>query len=121
MYRYPIGAASLEFPRGGADNGEDLEQAALRELHEETGLVATRSKALGRLHPESGLLSASVVVVRADITGGLDSAGRIEPMESVAVSPLWLTSGEFVRLLTDGLLTCGITIAAWALWRSVDS
>jgi len=48
MYRYPVGAVSLEFPRGGAQPGEAVEAAALRELKEETGLVADDARTIGR-------------------------------------------------------------------------
>ena len=38
-HRYGIGGDhSWQFPQGGVDEGEDLEVAALRELHEETGI-----------------------------------------------------------------------------------
>ncbi|MCX8498496.1 MAG: RNA pyrophosphohydrolase, partial [Caulobacteraceae bacterium] len=32
------GPYSWQFPQGGVDNGEDFDAAALRELHEETGI-----------------------------------------------------------------------------------
>ncbi len=42
------GPLSWQFPQGGVDPGEDLETAARRELHEETGVRSARL--LGRTH-----------------------------------------------------------------------
>lgn len=39
QYRYPIGGFVYEFPAGLVEPGEDMEQAAIRELYEETGLT----------------------------------------------------------------------------------
>lgn len=38
QYRYSIGGYIYEFPAGLVENDEDFEEAAIRELHEETGL-----------------------------------------------------------------------------------
>lgn len=39
QYRYPIGTYVYEFPAGLVDEGETFREAAVRELHEETGLT----------------------------------------------------------------------------------
>lgn len=39
QYRYPVGDYVYEFPAGLAEPGEDLTQAGIRELYEETGLT----------------------------------------------------------------------------------
>ena len=39
QYRYPIGDFVYEFPAGLVEIGEDYREAAVREMHEETGLT----------------------------------------------------------------------------------
>ena len=41
QYRYPLGDYVYEFPAGLVEKGEDYRGAAVREMHEETGLVLT--------------------------------------------------------------------------------
>lgn len=44
QYRPPIGKIVIEVPAGLVDAGESPEQAAIRELKEETGYVATATE-----------------------------------------------------------------------------
>ena len=39
QYRYPIGGFVYEFPAGLVERGENYREAAIREMHEETGLT----------------------------------------------------------------------------------
>ena len=39
QYRYPLGGYCYEFPAGLVENGEDMFEAAAREMYEETGLT----------------------------------------------------------------------------------
>lgn len=68
QFRVPLGANCLELPAGliGDDTeGERLEDAAARELEEETGYRAARIERIGEFFSSPGMVSESFFLVRA--------------------------------------------------------
>ena len=68
QFRVPLGANCLELPAGliGDDTeGERLEDAAARELEEETGFRAARIERIGEFYSSPGMVSESFFLVRA--------------------------------------------------------
>lgn len=118
MFRYPIDSVSLEFPRGGLDADERLQDAAVRELKEETGLSGLRSTVLGRLYPDSGLIASATSVLAVEIDAAAHTAGEIEPMESIATGALWMSPSGFSERIVAGEISCAITIAAWSQFQA---
>lgn len=116
-YRYPIQAASLEFPRGAGEDKESLAAAAARELREETGLVCESLESLGVIHADTGILAAPVHVYVAEVDVAAAEEARPEAMESLT-EPVWVTPEELPQWLAQGRITCGITLAALALLQA---
>lgn len=56
QYRHGIRRVTLEIPGGVIDHGEPPEEAAVRELKEETGYVPERVRPLGRVSPNPAFL-----------------------------------------------------------------
>ena len=54
QYRYPVDRELWELPAGSVDPGETPEQAAVRECHEEIGLVPEHVVRLGSMFPTPG-------------------------------------------------------------------
>jgi ADP-ribose pyrophosphatase len=54
QYRHAIGRHAWELPAGSLKPGESIEAAAVRECHEEVGLVADTVRPLGSLYPTPG-------------------------------------------------------------------
>lgn len=54
QFRYPYEKVLWELPAGKLEYGEDPEQAAIRELKEETGATAGEFCSLGELYPSPG-------------------------------------------------------------------
>ena len=69
QYRMPLGGMCLELPAGlvgDEQEGEKVEQAAIRELEEETGYRAARMIDLGRFHSSPGMVSEGFTLLRAE-------------------------------------------------------
>jgi ADP-ribose pyrophosphatase len=74
--RVPIGRRCLELPAGligDGDGADSVEQAARRELKEETGFAATHIEVLGDYYSSPGMVADSFTLVRAT---GLTQVGE---------------------------------------------
>jgi len=79
QYRHPFGKVIYDIPAGGTKEGETLEQAALRELEEETGYTAERLEWIGRFTWAPGAMGPATVEIF--FTKSLKLKGNLDPEE----------------------------------------
>jgi len=99
QYRATIDGIIIEFPAGKIDEGESIEEAATRELKEETGLDLFRVDDISPpIYSSSGMTDESVVLVFCSCLGEI-STDKNETTEEI--EPFFLSRDDLESLL-DG-------------------
>ena len=107
QWRYTLGEYSWELPMGGAPKAEPLEDAARRELKEETGLTAGRLRPLMTLHTSNSVTDeVGYVFVAEDLVAGETAFDETERLD-VRRLPV----DEAVAMALDGRITDAISVA----------
>ena len=87
QYRYPLGGYLYEFPAGLVEDGEEMTQAGIREMFEETGLTFTPVEAGSFSRPfftTAGMTDESCAMLFGYCTGTPTSANE-EASEEIQV------------------------------------
>jgi 8-oxo-dGTP pyrophosphatase MutT (NUDIX family) len=108
QYRYTLGRYSWEIPEGGCPFDESPEDAARRELREETGLEAERLEFLAASHLSNSVSDELGLIYRA--TGLTEGESAPEGTERIAVRRMdW---DEVWRMLMRGEITDSMSVIA---------
>ena len=110
--RFVIGETLWEVPAGTLEPGEPVEDAAVRELMEETGYTARRWRPLGHYFPSPGVLDEKMhLFVALDLT-----PGPAKPEADEHLEPKVVPWADALRMALDGSIHDLKTVAAILLW-----
>lgn len=88
QWRHGAKSLSLEFPGGVFEPGENPEEAAARELQEETGYIAGKIKKIGEFNPNPAIMSNRVHFFLAEnLSIGMTNPDEDEYVEVALVNP----------------------------------
>jgi 8-oxo-dGTP pyrophosphatase MutT (NUDIX family) len=111
-YRFISDTTGWEVPAGRIDDGEELADAAARELREETGYAADSLEYLGRYHPMNGSADLAFHVY---VGRGLRRVGDITDTNEVLRAE-WLEPGRVWELIESNQILDGLTLTS-LLWH----
>ena len=113
----------IEIVAGIVDDGESVEQAIIREAHEEAGFTPYQTTWLGRYYTTPGACSE-----RIDLYLGLvDSQAPVGEGGGIAdehedIRSFWVSKDEALQMLADGRIASGAPMLALMLafgWKGV--
>jgi ADP-ribose diphosphatase len=118
QYRHAVGRTVWELPAGSLKPGEDVERAAIRECHEETGLIPSRVEPVGSFYPTPGYCDELMHFFKATglrTPGAGDEAAHQDEDEDIEARPF--TRAEVEAMMKSGAIVDLKTLAGLALAR----
>ncbi len=111
QYRYAVKQDLLEIPAGKLDKipGETPEEGAIRELREETGVVASHLVPLGVIYPSPGILTEVLHLYFAEAVGTMDR--QLDEDEFIDV--VYTTPKGMQEEIQRGSICDAKTVCAW--------
>lgn len=103
QYRYPVGRYLYELPAGLIEDGETPEEAAIREIREETGMEFTPYESEGSALTRPYMLAQGIsdeagINVFGYVRGNLST--RFQE-DSEYIRPMWADKDEVKRILSE--------------------
>lgn len=114
QHRYPHDSYSWEVPEGGRHDGETVEEGTLRELREETGLMAGRLTSLGTIHTSNCFTNETAFLFLAE--GLIEGEASPDPTEQLTVKKV--PFAEALAMARDGRIQDSMSVVA--LYRADD-
>ena len=108
QYRYSLDLYSWEIPEGGGALHESPQEAAARELREETGFAARKWTKIGTAHLSN---SVSDEVAHYFVAEDLE-AGESQPEGTEKLQVRWVPFDDAVRMVMEGEITDSISVMA---------
>ena len=102
QYRHAIGRSLWELPAGSLKANEDPEQAAIRECHEEVGLVPSKVERLGSFFPTPGYCDEEMTFYRATGLREPREGDDAQPDEDEDIEPKAFAVGDLRRMIERG-------------------
>lgn len=115
QYRHASRDYFWQFPGGIMEKGMTSKKVAIKELKEETGLIAKKIIRIGQSSPEPGLISTKVQVFCA--TELTKSSKELEKSE-IGMKLKFFPLKTIDRMIQKGFLNCGITLSSYLLLKS---
>ncbi|HTL29715.1 MAG TPA: NUDIX hydrolase [Tepidisphaeraceae bacterium] len=116
QWRHPAQKMQWEIPAGAVDGNESPQQAALRELREETGYDAKRIDPLYAYHPSIGTSSQ---IFHLFVARDLAKVGTHDPVEIHEVR--WFERRELEAMIDEGKTADGLTLTALLIWLRANA
>lgn len=113
QWRHGAGILTLEFPGGRVDPDEEPEDAAVRELLEETGYQAGAVHSLSSMHPNPALQNNRAHSFLAENCRKIQDVQN-DPGEKTL--PVLVPQAEIPEKIRNGEITHALMLAALALW-----
>lgn len=112
QYKHASGQIMIEYPAGYVDEGETPEQAAKRELLEETGFSSSKFTLLGKLTNNPTKTVGNIYLYLAEDVEEVAKKGEVHSEDTEEIELLILPPKEVLKMVESGEIWVTSSVAA---------